>query len=52
MYVNKPRVINFHFQSLSVSKAPLELVFSDVWGRVPTYVSKNSYYVCFIDDTC
>jgi hypothetical protein len=50
MYVNKPRVINFPFHSLCVSKVPLELVFSDVWGCAPTYVGKNNYYVCFIDD--
>jgi hypothetical protein len=33
-----------------VSKAPLELVFSDVWGPAPNSVGKNNYYVSFIDD--
>jgi hypothetical protein len=37
-------------KSFSTSKAPLELIFSDVWG--PAYVStgRNKYYVSFIDD--
>jgi hypothetical protein len=36
--------------STSQSRAPLELIFSDVWG--PTYdsINKNKYYVSFIDD--
>jgi hypothetical protein len=34
----------------SVSKAPLELVFLDVWGPAPSSVDKNNYYVSFIDD--
>ena len=29
---------------------PLELVFSDVWGKAPTSVGRFSYYVSFIDD--
>jgi hypothetical protein len=33
-----------------VSQAPLELVFSDVWGPAPTSVGRNNYYVSFIDD--
>jgi hypothetical protein len=33
-----------------VSKVPLELVFSDVWGPTPSLVGKNKYYVSFIDD--
>jgi hypothetical protein len=37
-------------KSISVSKAPLERMFSDVWGSVPTSVGKNTYYVSFIDD--
>ena len=37
-------------KSTSVSRAPLELVFSDVWGPTPTYVGKNNFYVSFIDD--
>ena len=36
--------------SSSVSKAPLELIFSDVWGPAPTSVGRNNYYVSFIDD--
>jgi hypothetical protein len=34
----------------SVSQAPLELVFSDVWDPAPTSVGQNNYYVSFIDD--
>jgi histone deacetylase 1/2 len=37
-------------KSSSVSSAPLELVFSDVWGPAPTSVGRNNYYVSFIDD--
>ncbi|WVZ68483.1 hypothetical protein U9M48_017417 [Paspalum notatum var. saurae] len=37
-------------KSISRSSAPLELVFSDVWGPAPTSVGKNNYYVSFIDD--
>jgi hypothetical protein len=37
-------------ESFSVLKAPLELVFSDVWGSAPSSISKNKYYVSFIDD--
>ena len=33
-----------------MSKAPLELIFSDVWGPAPTSVGRNNYYVSFIDD--
>jgi hypothetical protein len=33
----------------NVSKAPLELVFSDVWGPTPSSVEKNNYYISFID---
>jgi histone deacetylase 1/2 len=36
--------------STSVSTTPLELVFSDVWGRAPISVGKHEYYVSFIDD--
>jgi transposase len=35
-------------RSSSVSKSPLKLVFSDVWG--PDSIEKNKYYVSFIDD--
>jgi histone deacetylase 1/2 len=37
-------------RSTSVSSSPLELVFSNVWGPAPTLVSKNTFYVSFIDD--
>jgi hypothetical protein len=37
-------------KSHSVSKAPLKLVFYDVWGPVPSSVGRNNYYVSFIDD--
>jgi hypothetical protein len=37
-------------KSVSVSKAPLELIFSDVWGPAPTSAGKHNYYVSFIDD--
>jgi hypothetical protein len=38
------------FPKSSVSKVPLELVFSDVWGPAPSSVGKFKYYVSFIDD--
>jgi hypothetical protein len=37
-------------KSFSTSKAPLELIFSDVWGPTCVSVGKNQYYVSFIDD--
>jgi histone deacetylase 1/2 len=33
-----------------VSTAPLQLIFSDVWGPAPTSVGRHDYYVSFIDD--
>lgn len=36
--------------STSVSTAPLQLIFSDVWGPTPISVGRFSYYVSFIDD--
>jgi hypothetical protein len=36
--------------SSSVSTAPLDPVFSDVWGPACNSISNNKYYVCFIDD--
>jgi hypothetical protein len=39
-----------HGISLSKSSAPLEIVFSDVWGAAPEYVGGKKYYVSFIDD--
>ena len=37
-------------KSLSVSRFPLELVFSDVWGTAPNSVGRKKYYVSFIED--
>jgi hypothetical protein len=37
-------------RSSSVSKFPLELVYSDVWGPAPISVGRKNYYVSFIDD--
>jgi hypothetical protein len=37
-------------KSSSSSKAPLDLVFTDVWGPAPSFVGRNNYYVGFIDD--
>jgi hypothetical protein len=37
-------------KSFSTSKAPLELVFSDVWGSACVSIERNKYYVSFIDD--
>lgn len=37
-------------RSVSRSSAPLELVFSDVWGPAPQSVGRFKYYVSFIDD--
>jgi hypothetical protein len=36
--------------SSSSSKAPLELIFSDVWGPACTSIGNYKYYVSFIDD--
>jgi hypothetical protein len=36
--------------STSASKAPLELIFSDVWGPACDSIGQNKYYVSFIDD--
>ena len=35
--------------SSHVIKAPLELIYSDVWGHAQTSVSGHNYYVSFID---
>lgn len=37
-------------RSSSQSSAPLELVFSDVWGHACDSFGNNKYYVSFIDD--
>jgi hypothetical protein len=34
----------------SVSTAPLELIFSDVWGPVCESIGRNTHYMSFIDD--
>jgi hypothetical protein len=36
--------------SLSSSKFPLKLVYSNVWGPTPESVGRKKYYVSFIDD--
>jgi hypothetical protein len=36
--------------SHNISKAPLDLIHSDIWGPTPTSVGRYSYYVSFIDD--
>ena len=37
-------------RSNSVSHAPLELIFSDVWGHARDSFGRKKYYVSFIDD--
>ena len=37
-------------KSNSVSHAPLELIFSDVWGHARDSFGRNKYYFSFIDD--
>jgi histone deacetylase 1/2 len=37
-------------KSTSVSRAPLDLIFFDVWGPAPISVGRHRYYVSFIDD--
>ena len=39
-----------HSRSQNKSSAPLELVFSDVWGPALDSVGRKNYYVSFIDD--
>jgi hypothetical protein len=36
--------------SSSVSSAPRELIFSDVWGPTRESIGRNKYYVSFIND--
>jgi histone deacetylase 1/2 len=36
-------------KSTSVSHAPLDLIFYDVWGEAQTSVGRHTYYVSFID---
>jgi histone deacetylase 1/2 len=35
--------------SSHVTNAPLELIYSDVWGPAQTSVSDHNYYVSFVD---
>lgn len=37
-------------KSVSQSTAPLELIYSDVWGPAPSSVGNKTYYVSFVDD--
>jgi hypothetical protein len=37
-------------KSFSVSRHPLELIHSDVWGLAPESVGRKKYYASFIDD--
>jgi histone deacetylase 1/2 len=36
--------------SNKISSAPLDLIYSDVWGPAPCSVGRHIYYVSFIDD--
>jgi histone deacetylase 1/2 len=36
--------------STSISTAPLQLIFFDLWGPAPTFVGRHDYYVSFIND--
>jgi histone deacetylase 1/2 len=36
-------------KSTSVSHAPLELIFSHVWGPAPASIGRHTYYISFID---
>jgi histone deacetylase 1/2 len=35
--------------SQHVATAPLELIYSDVWGPTQTSVSGHNYYISFVD---
>jgi hypothetical protein len=37
-------------KSICISKSPLELIFSNVWGPTCDSIGRNKYYVSFIDD--
>ena len=53
MRASKPKHISYHIPypiSNSESSAPLDLVFSDVWGPALESVGRKQYYVSFIDD--
>jgi histone deacetylase 1/2 len=45
----KSHQLPYH-KSFNESSAPLELVFSDVWGPTLESVGRKKYYVSFIDD--
>jgi hypothetical protein len=48
--LGKSHRLPFHLSPL-VSNAPLDLLFTDVWGLDPQiFVNGNRYYLCFIDD--
>jgi hypothetical protein len=50
MPVNKARVVSYLFSlSSHVTHAPLQLIYSDVWGPAQTSVSGHNYYVSFVD---
>jgi hypothetical protein len=38
--------------STRVTTAPLEIIYSDVWGPAQTSVSGHQYYVSFVDSYC
>jgi hypothetical protein len=45
------KLTNYHIRfSSSQSSAPLELIFSDVWGHAIDSFGRKKYYVSFIDD--
>jgi histone deacetylase 1/2 len=45
----KSHQLPYHISN-SVSVAPLQLIFSDVWGPASMSVGRHHYYVSFIDD--
>jgi hypothetical protein len=49
MHVSKERVISYLFPlSTRVTKFPLEIIYSDVWGPAQTSVSGHRFYVSFL----
>jgi hypothetical protein len=50
MLVSRARVISYPFSlSTRVTTAPLEIIYSDVWGPAQTSVSGHQFYVSFVD---
>jgi histone deacetylase 1/2 len=50
MPVSKARVIQLPFSlSTRITIAPLEIIYSDVWGPAQNSVSGHQFYVCFVD---